>query len=396
METAPITADHAAAQLLQAFPDVRRSPDEIRVTWAPGRINILGEHTDYNQGYVLPAATSQGTFVAALPRDDRRFRVYSGALEQTDVFSPRDLRAPAPERHWSAYVRGVAWSLLAEGVDLRGMDAATYGDLAIGAGLASSAALEVAYALALLDAAATSLPETALALACQRAENEYVGVRCGILDQFASIFAHDGAASLIDCRTLRVEPVSIGGRDAVFVVCDTGKPRGLTRSKYNLRRQQCEAAAEAMGVCALRDADMSGLQRHRLDMDGEAYRRARHVISENERVLQGVAALKAGDFAQLGRLLLRTHESLRDDYEVSCFELDEMVEAACSTAGCLGARLIGAGFGGCVLAVVRIAEAQAFCETVEEAYTARTGLMGRTFITSPARGATLLTDVLQS
>ena len=201
--------------------------------------------------------------------------------------------------------------------------------------------------------------------ACRKPKR-YVGMRCGILDQFASIFAHHGAASLIDCRQLRVDQVNFGADDCVFVVCDTTKARDLAASdEYNKRREQCDAAAEALGVEKLRDATMDELLRHRSRMPEVAFRRARHVVSENRRVLQGVEALGRGDFPKLGRLLCLTHESLRDDYEVSCTELDEMVRAACSTPGCLGARLIGAGFGGCVLAVVRVAEASAFCDAVK-------------------------------
>jgi len=186
--------------------------------------------------------------------------------------------------------------------------------------------------------------------------------------------------------------VNFGADDCVFVVCDTTKARDLAASdEYNKRREQCDAAAEALGVGKLRDATMEELLRHRSRMPEVAFRRARHVVSENRRVLQGVEALGRGDFPELGRLLCQTHESLRDDYEVSCTELDEMVRAACGTPGCLGARLIGAGFGGCVLAVVRVAEASAFCDAVKETYTARTGRAGRTFITSPACGARMLT-----
>lgn len=392
MHIGPEKAAEMAGLLQCALPREGRAPGDIRVSWAPGRINILGEHTDYNDGYVLPAATTQGTLVAAAPRPDGLFRVHSEAFGQTAEFHLQQLRAPTETRDWAAYVRGVVWVMARGGVALPGLDAVISGDLPIGAGLASSAALEVAYALALLDAASAHMSPAALGLACQEAENQYVGVRCGILDQFASIFAHHGAASLIDCRQLRVDQVNFGADDCVFVVCDTTKARDLAASdEYNKRREQCDAAAEALGVEKLRDATMDELLRHRSRMPGVAFRRARHVVSENRRVLQGVEALGRGDFPKLGRLLCLTHESLRDDYEVSCTELDEMVRAACSTPGCLGARLIGAGFGGCVLAVVRVAEASAFCDAVKEAYTARTGKTGRTFITSPACGARMLT-----
>lgn len=340
---------------------------------------------------MLPAATPQATYVAAAPRDDRHFRVWSAAFDACDEFDFADLSSPPATAFWGAYVRGVVWALLDAGLDIRGFDAAVVGDLCIGVGIGSSASFEVAVALAAIATSGGTCDPTELALLCQRAENEFVGVRCGILDQFASMFGQAGSALLIDCRSQDITPIPLGGKDVAFIVCDTRKPRGLVESEYNARRSQCERAAQTLGVAALRDVVLEHVERHRDRLGEEAFRRARHVVTENQRVLDGAEALKRGDFAELGRLMRIAHESLRDDYSVSCRELDEMVEIACATEGCFGARLMGAGFGGSALAVVTASQARAFCRTVESRYRDRTGIEGKTFVTWPYKGAGLIT-----
>lgn len=357
---------------------------------APGRVNLLGGHTDYNEGFVLPAATPQATYVAAAPRNDGLVRIWSEAFEARDEFQLSDLRAPSTQSDWPGYIRGVAWALAQTFADLRGVDAAIVGDLPIGGGVASSASVEVAFALAMLAANERSLDEVELALLCQRAENEFVGMRCGILDQFTSAVSREGSALLLDCRSLEVKSIPLRGANASFVVCDTGKPRELRRSEYNARRAQCETAARELGVPALRDATLAGLEAKRGELDDRVFARARHIISENQRVLQGAAALERGDLPVLGKLLREAHESLRVDYEVSCRELDEMVRIASETEGCFGARLIGAGFGGCALAVVETSHAQDFCGTVEARYTEQVGRECRTLVTWPSHGAAVV------
>lgn len=369
----------------QAFPD--RCEGECLVARAPGRINILGEHTDYNEGFVLPAATVQATYVAALPREDGQVRVWSAAFRTREQFSVDGLEPLNGERQWGTYIRGVVWALKEIGIPIGGVDAAIIGDLPIGAGLASSAAVEIGFAQALLQCSETALDPTELALLCQRAENEFVGVKCGILDQFSSVFGSEGAALLIDCRSRGITAIDFGHQDAVFVVCDTRKPRGLVKSEYNTRRAQCERAAEQLGVTSLRDASLEVLLSHRDRLDPDTFRRAHHVVTENDRVMEGVEALRSGDCARLGRLLLDSHASLRDDYEVSCDELDAMVEIACEAPGCRGARLMGAGFGGCALALVDLDQVDRFCSQVTERYTSRCELQGRTFVTRPSQGA---------
>jgi len=359
------------------------------VARAPGRVNLLGGHTDYNHGFVLPAATSQGTYVAALPSFDGLYRVWSQAFEGQEVFEAEQFEQPSETKTWGSYVRGVLWALRQADIDPVPFDAVIVGDVPIGSGLASSAALEVATTLAALALAETHLDPKRTALLCQKAENEFVGVQCGVLDQFSSVFGREDSALLIDCRSLQVTAIPMGRTDLALVVCDTAKPRGLVESEYNARRAQCERAARQLGVPALRDVTLEQLTRRRGDLGEVVYRRARHVVTENQRVLEGVHALRSGHLAELGELLTQAHASLRDDYEVSCPELDTMVQIACGTEGCYGARLMGAGFGGCVLAVVAAEAAQGFCELVEGRYRAQTGREGKTFITRPSQGAGL-------
>lgn len=340
---------------------------------------------------MLPAATPQGTYVAAAPRQDEVFRVWTAAFRQQDEFDLRRLPRPPEAPRWSAYARGVVWALQEAGLGLRGCDIAVEGDLPIGAGVASSASFEVALATAISEVSGARLEAERLVVLCRRAENEFVGVRCGILDQSAAVFGREGAALLMDCRSLDRTPIALGRGGAAFIVCDTRKARGLMASEYNARRAQCEAAARALGVAALRDVAPEDLERAGERLDAEAFRRARHVVGENRRVLEGAEALRGGDFERLGHLMARSHASLRDDYEVSCPELEAMVAIASRTEGCLGARLMGAGFGGAAIALVAATHIESFCRTVEADYGAQTGLAGRTLVTWPSAGAGIVT-----
>lgn len=314
------------------------------VASAPGRVNLIGEHTDYNEGFVLPCAIDRRVAVA-LGR--------AGEGEEGSLYSA-DFGETVPERgeregFWADYPRSVVWALRRKEFDFEGFRAAFAGDVPRGAGLSSSAAIEAATALALNALFGFGLDGRELAALCQEAENEFVGVSSGIMDQYASLLCRAGSALLIDCRSLRTEPVPLG-LDAAglsLLVCDTRVKRALAGTRYNERRRTCERAAKRLGLGSLRDATPEDLGRLR----GEELRRARHVVNENSRVLEAVEALRERDFSEFGRLMYVSHRSLRDDYEVSIPPLDAFVETA-RGVGILGARLTGAGFGGCAVALV--------------------------------------------
>ena len=310
------------------------------VASAPGRVNLIGEHTDYNGGFVLPCAIDRRIAVAAGQDDE-------GLLFSADFEEARPLRGE--DDSWARYPRGVAWALGEAGHDVGGFRAALAGDVPRASGLSSSAAIEAATALALDALFGFGLDKKSLARICQRAENEYVGVASGIMDQYASLLGEAGSALLIDCRSLEAEsvPLDLEGAGLSLVVCDTRVERGLGDTGYNDRRAACERAAETLGVEALRDATEGDLGR----LSGEELRRARHVVTENARVMRAAESLRAKDFEAFGHLMYASHESMRDDYEISTPELDAFVETARST-GAPGARLTGAGFGGCAIALM--------------------------------------------
>ena len=331
-------------------------PGPIRFFRAAGRINIIGEHTDYNEGFVLPAAIDRSVLLAVRPRRDRMATIYSANLLLRSRFSlDRITRASQP---WSNYVRGVVWALQAEGARLPALDAAIESTVPIGAGLSSSAALEVAAAFAWQKMAGLKIPGPRLAVLCRRAENEFVGVPCGIMDQFAARMGKRGSAILLDCRSLQWQRIPLDDREISLVVADTGVRRALAASQYAVRRQQCQQAVEHLrkwlpDIRSLRDvarADFDPLSRR---LPTVLRRRARHVITENERVHACARAIAAGDWDSVGALMNESHESLRTDYQVSSPELDDLVRLSRGAPGVLGARMMGAGFGGCALALVR-------------------------------------------
>jgi galactokinase len=353
---------------------------------APGRVNLIGEHTDYTDGFVMPAAVDRHTWVAIAPRRGRAVRVRSADYASSAVF---DLDAPpALGPGWLAYVRGMAAVLERGGHRLCGADLLIRTDVPIGGGLGSSAALEIAAGFALLDASGIAVDLTALALAAQQAEHEFAGTRCGIMDQFISARGRAGHALLIDTRTLGFEllPVPPG---AAIVVCDTKVRHELATDGYNDRRAECETGVRAIrarspGVASLRDATMQDLAA--LDGSPVIQRRCRHVISENARVLEAAAALERGDLQRFGRLMGESHRSLRDDYEVSCAELNLMVELASSVDGAYGTRMTGGGFGGCTVSLVRRDRVEAFCERIARGYEAGTGRVPALYVCAAARG----------
>jgi len=323
------------------------------VVRAPGRVNLLGGHTDYNDGFVLPVAIDRAAWIAAAPLAVPEAHIVALDLKEQSTLSIDNI--PPAQGGWADYARGVAWSLQERGLALVGMQGVLTSNVPIGAGLSSSAAIEVAFAYTWQLLSHFDISRRELALAAQKAENDYVGVKCGILDQITSTLGRQGYALLFDCRTLDAEPVPLPD-DVAIVVADSRVRRALASSEYNLRRAQCEQAVEILsqyypGIRALRDVTESQLEQHRMDLPDVVYRRARHVVTENARVLRAKAALQQNDIAQVGHLMKACHTSLRDDYEVSAPELDNLAAAAWDVEGCYGARLTGAGFGGCIVAL---------------------------------------------
>ena len=337
---------------------------------SPGRVNLIGEHTDYNDGFVMPAAINRHVVMAARPRTDRQVHLYALDLEEGAQFDLNDI-THAEQGAWSNYERGVAWALQGAGYDLEGFDAVLASDVPIAAGLSSSAAVEVATAFVFQTLGALELDGVQRALLCQKAENEFVGMRCGIMDQYIISLGRRDHALLIDCRSLEYELVPVPG-GVSLIICDTSKRRGLVDSEYNTRRQECENGAEALGVPALRDVTLSAFRQRQGELGEITRKRCRHVVSENQRVADAVVALQANDLDRFGALMNASHVSLRDDYEVSCAELDAMVEAAWQQEGVYGARMTGAGFGGCTINLVKQDHAAAFVGRVAEAYTEST------------------------
>ena len=355
------------------------------ITRAPGRVNLVGEHTDYNDGFVLPMAIDRGVWIALRPRSDGR--VLAHALDLDDVTEFGLDRLVRSGARWSAYLKGVAWALQEGGFEVGGWEGVLAGDVPRGAGLSSSAALELAAGRAFAAASGLDWRPVEMAKVCQRAENEWVGVRCGIMDQMVSALGEAGHAVLIDCRSLETRPVPLPA-DAAVVVMDTGTRRGLLDSAYNERREQCEMAAAYFGVEALRDVGVEELEDAR-GLGETVRRRARHVVTENARTLEACQAMEEGDARKLGRLMDASHESLRDDFEVSSEELNTMVRCARRHPGCYGARMTGAGFGGCAVALIQEGEADDFAVWVGACYEAAAGRPSSIYLCRAADGASV-------
>ena len=353
---------------------------------APGRVNLIGDHTDYNDGFVLPMAIDREVWLAVRARSDRRVAVYSMDFEEDASFGLDD--GAARRGGWVEYLRGVAWALEEDGRPTRGWEGVAAGDVPVGAGLSSSAALELAAARTFSAVSGVVWQPVAMARIAQRAENEWVGVNCGIMDQLISAAGAAGHALLIDCRSLETELVVVPDSVAV-VVLDTGTRRGLVDSAYNERRAQCEAAARFFGVRALRDVDIATFSAREAELDAITRKRARHVITENARTLEAARLLARGEVAGVGALMDESHASLRDDFEVSRKELDLMVELARRDDACLGARMTGAGFGGCAVALVRRQGADALARSVSRAYTEAVGLKPSVYVCAASPGASV-------
>jgi len=365
----------------------RFASDPALVVRAPGRVNLIGEHTDYNDGFVMPLAIDRAVWIALRPSAGRRVRVFSADFGAWGEFALDGLERG--QEGWLEYLKGVAWALREQGHQLRGWEGVMSGDVPLGAGLSSSAAVEMAAARAFIAVSGGEWKATEMALAAQRAENQWVGVNCGIMDQLISGVGRAGHAVLIDCRSLATRAVPLPAGAAV-VILDTGTRRELVTSAYNERRTQCEAASAAFGVKALRDVSVARFFRESGALQPLTLRRARHVVTENARTEQAADAMATGDAAALGRLMYESHVSLRDDFEVSSPALDAMVETA-RAVGCIGARMTGAGFGGCAVALVDASDADDFTTRVAARYAAETGHTPAVYVCQATDGAAVIT-----
>lgn len=352
---------------------------------APGRVNLIGEHTDYNDGFVLPMAIDRHVWIALRPRPDRLVRIHSLQYDQAVEFSLDDLQKG---EGWGEYPKGIAWAMQKEGLKLNGWEGVLTGDVPRGSGLASSAAVEMAAVLAFTAVPDLVLAPTKMARLGQKAENQWIGVNSGIMDQMASAAATSGHALFLDCSSLAYRHIPLP-LDVEVVVMDTGTRRGLVDSTYNERRSQCESAARIFGVHALRDVTLETFRSRAAELEPLVRRRAWHVVSENRRVLEAVDAMQRSDLIGLGKLLDASHASLRDDFEVSSSELNTMVGIARAEPGCYGARMTGAGFGGCAVALVRLGTAQQFTASVAEKYRLETGLKPDIFVSHAVAGASV-------
>ena len=377
-----------AHELTQHFERLFRT--RPRIFRAPGRVNLIGEHTDYNDGFVMPAAVAFSTYVAVAPRPDRKLVIHSEEFPGNFEFDLDHL----PDRRtgaWCDYVLGVASVLQQRGLKFGGASLLVHGEVPIGAGLSSSAAVEVASALALMSMSETQLPLPEIAKLCQYAENNFVGAKVGIMDQFVSCMGKAGHAFLLDCRSLefRFVPIPTGIR---LVVCNTMVKHDLATGAYNTRRAECEEGARLFAkwdpaVRALRDVSVDLLDQHLHDLPPTIGKRCSHVVRENQRTLDAARLLTEGDLAQVGTLMCESHNSLRDLYEVSCRELDIMVDAAEGLAGFVGGRMTGGGFGGCTVNLVREENAEGFAKGIAERYLQKTGITAQVYLCIAEDGA---------
>ncbi len=361
-----------------------------RIFRAPGRVNLIGEHTDYNDGFVMPAAIAFSTYVAVAPRDDRQIAIHSRQFPDQFLFDLDNLPRQRTGT-WCDYTLGVARELIARGVKLPGANVLVRGEVPIGAGLSSSASLEVASAFALLGQAASTLPRPEVAKLCRQAENNFVGARVGIMDQFVSCMGKAGHAILLDCRTLQYEAVPIPA-EIQLVICNTMVKHDLATGTYNTRRAECEEgvrilAKSSPAIHALRDVSADLLQRHERELSPIISKRCSHVIYENQRTIDAARAFSSGNLTRVGELMAASHCSLRDLYEVSCRELDVMVEAAQDLPGFIGGRMTGGGFGGCTINLVREENAEDFAAQIADRYQAATGIDPQVYIRSAEDGA---------
>ena len=364
-----------------------RQPEWIAA--APGRVNIIGEHTDYNDGFVLPMAIERWTVIAGSPASEPRAVIHSeliGSTAEIPLISPITRGEPG----WANYVRGVLAGFQEMSVSIGGFDALMDSTVPLGSGLSSSAALEVAAATFIEAVSGRTLDPVEKALLCQRAEHEFAGVPCGIMDQFTSALAQADHLLLLDCRSRTVKPVPMSDPAVAVLIVNTNVRHSLAGGEYGRRRAQCEAAAKALGVAALRDLSLSELEAAGPQLDAVVLQRARHVTSEIERTLAAAQSVAGSDWDRMGELMYASHESLRDDYEVSCRELDAVVDIARSIGregGVIGCRMTGGGFGGCAVSLVHTSALADVSRKISEQYFARTDIEPALFVSRPAAGA---------
>ena len=361
-----------------------------RIYRAPGRVNVVGEHTDYNEGFVMPAAINFSTWVAVTTRDDSVVKIHSDIFEEDPEI---DLANPAAHGrgHWSDYPLGVAIKLKEAGHDICGANLFVHGEVPLGSGLSSSAAIEVATGLALLDISGVKIDRLELAKICQRAENEFVGARTGLMDQFIACFGKADHAVMLDCRSLKSRALPVPD-DVKLVVCNTMVKHELASSEYNARREQCEEGVRILSqhlpnITSLRDVTPDDVERFRAELGEVIFKRCLHVTTENDRVLKATDALRDRDLKTFGKLMYESHHSLRHDYEVSCQELDVMVDLAKPIKGVFGARMTGGGFGGCTINLVAVEAVGEFTQTIRNSYIQATGKTSGVYICSAADGA---------
>ena len=386
--------------LIEDFKTLYKYEGEVKVFFSPGRVNLIGEHTDYNGGFVFPCALDFGTYAVAVKRNDNIFRMYSKNFENLGIIEfSLDRLINEPQDDWANYPKGVIKTFLEAGFDINsGFDVLFYGNIPNGAGLSSSASIELATSVILKDLFNLDVDMVSMVKLSQKAENKFIGVNCGIMDQFAIGMGKKDNAILLDCNTLNYQyaPVVLNG--ASIVIANTNKKRGLADSKYNERRGSCEAAVKVLNENGIDIKYLGELSVERFNeikhliTDEEQLKRATHAVTENERTKVAVEKLNAGDIEAFGQLMNQSHISLRDDYEVTGFELDSLVEAAWEAEGVIGARMTGAGFGGCTVSIVKDEYIESFKKSVGEKYTAKTGLVADFYVAKIGDGSRKLGD----
>jgi galactokinase len=388
--TLPELGLHTAELFSQSF---GRPPRWLAA--APGRVNVIGEHTDYNDGFVFPMAIERYTVIAAAPAlaGQAKIQLRSTASDGLAIIDPSQPLKPAAKGSWFNYPMGVIAGFLARGLNPGGFDALIHSTVPLGGGLSSSAALEVATATLLEAITGHTLDPVEKALLCQKAEHDYAGMPCGIMDQFISVLGRKDHLLLLDCRSCQPDLVPMTDPSVAILITNTNVKHELTGGGYAKRRAQCEEAANSLGLKSLRDADIAQLERARHNMDETVYRRARHVLGEIERTLHAAAGVRASNWPTVGQLMYASHRSLKDDYEVSCPELDAVVEIAQDiglNGGVFGCRMTGGGFGGCAVALVQAAKIDAISTRLAAEYEQRTSIKPTLFVSRPAPGATIL------
>jgi galactokinase len=378
-------------KVLSQFHTLFPSSENLCLVRSPGRINLIGEHTDYNQGFVLPAAIDKAVFMAIAPRSDQKVTVFSLDYEQHLTFSVDNLQKN--DKTWSHYLMGVVEQFQKKGSQIRGFDCVFAGEIPLGAGLSSSAALECAMAFALNDIFELNFSKLALVQLAQKAENEFVGVKCGIMDQFASMFGKKNQVLRLDCRTLDYEYFPLSMEDFRIVLCDSGVKHSLADSAYNTRRQECETGVAIIQqqypqvfVQSLRDVTLEMLNNCKLMLPEVVFKRCLYVVKEIARLLEGTEDLKTQNLAAFGQKMFQTHEGLRDAYEVSCEELDILVSLARNEPNVFGSRMMGGGFGGCTINLVKEKGVENFMQYVKEAYFAKTGIISKIYTVTLENG----------